>query len=535
MSWQTGTATDYLDMLDQVVEIATSDHVTTAAVNAGGTGYTVGDILTVVGGTSTHVSTLEVTTVSGGVITGVRIQTGGAYTADPTLTANAVTGGTGTGATMDLTMLTSTYTVKRRSKEAVSATIAAGGTGYTVGDDITLVDGAAGIRGDVSDAAGVAAVFNVDTVSGGVVTAVSLVTAGNYEETPTNPVATTGGTGTGCTLTVTYQDAATQDQVLILESTGDSGTDTIITGLKTFNRVDVSTFETVYNWAAFGMTAYNAGLVFEDQPELSPGVETDGTVSTTNGGAFVPLKTSDAFNISFWMSVTGNRIILVCKVEDAIVTHYSSMYVGFHNPFATTAEDPYPIYIAGCTGRDNSLYTDTTMGRVSTLVECMTVLSRPGPAFFRLANVWTALRNGSVTDSGSPTRNADRDFTVWPYGEPTLSPETDDVITIDIVTAVQWNDIIPQSGVPGSPNVQMQPTPQTGDDARVLVPATLIASDNPAGQPKVYFPIGEIDNVFWVTGVGLSPEDTFDIGDDRYIVFTGNQSEVFSFFAVKAE
>ena len=80
---------------------------------------------------------------------------------------------------------------------AVSATVAAGGTGYTVGDDMTVSGGTSSV----------AAVFNVDAVSGGVVTAVSLVTGGAYTVEPTNPASTTGGTGTGCTLNVTYDKA----------------------------------------------------------------------------------------------------------------------------------------------------------------------------------------------------------------------------------------------------------------------------------------------------------------------------------------
>lgn len=104
MAFVTATATDYKDLLDQLLEIITNDYVTTAAVNAGGTGYVVDDILTVAGGTSTHTATLRVTSVSGGVIDGIQVEQHGAYSADPTLTANAVTGGTGSSATIDLTM-----------------------------------------------------------------------------------------------------------------------------------------------------------------------------------------------------------------------------------------------------------------------------------------------------------------------------------------------------------------------------------------------------------------------------------------------
>jgi hypothetical protein len=77
--------------------------VASAVVNAGGTGYAVGNTLTVAGGTGTA-ATLRVATVNSGVIQTVSVLTGGLYTADPSTTANAVTGGDGTAATMNLTM-----------------------------------------------------------------------------------------------------------------------------------------------------------------------------------------------------------------------------------------------------------------------------------------------------------------------------------------------------------------------------------------------------------------------------------------------
>jgi len=77
---------------------------------------------------------------------------------------------------------------------AFAGTVVSGGTDYTVGDQLTLVGGT---FSEVT-------VFNVDTVSGGVVIAVSVVTPGTYSKSPANPVSTTGGTGTGCTLNVTF-------------------------------------------------------------------------------------------------------------------------------------------------------------------------------------------------------------------------------------------------------------------------------------------------------------------------------------------
>jgi len=80
-----------------------SKRVTVATVNAGGSGYTNGDVLTVSGGTSTVAAQLTVTGVSGGAITSVSISNSGAYTVNPSTPAS-VTGGTGTGATFNLTL-----------------------------------------------------------------------------------------------------------------------------------------------------------------------------------------------------------------------------------------------------------------------------------------------------------------------------------------------------------------------------------------------------------------------------------------------
>jgi hypothetical protein len=84
---------------------------------------------------------------------------------------------------------------------ALSAAVAAGGTGYKVGDQLTLSGGTNIAR---------AAIFRVTKVDpGGVVTAVELFLnrSGGYTVKPGNPVSTTtNGAGAGCTLTVTWQD-----------------------------------------------------------------------------------------------------------------------------------------------------------------------------------------------------------------------------------------------------------------------------------------------------------------------------------------
>jgi len=78
---------------------------TAAAVSAGGTGYTVGDVLTVAGGTRSISVELTVATVGGGgAITGVTISNTGKYSTPPSNPAS-VTGGTGSGATINVTFV----------------------------------------------------------------------------------------------------------------------------------------------------------------------------------------------------------------------------------------------------------------------------------------------------------------------------------------------------------------------------------------------------------------------------------------------
>ncbi len=105
-----------------ILDIITGDHVATMAVNAGGTGYAVGDTFRLTTGTAKGVGANlnafeargEVTAVSGGVVTAVKIQSAGAYSVDPTLSGGAtetITGAGDDGLTIDVTMQGALWTV----------------------------------------------------------------------------------------------------------------------------------------------------------------------------------------------------------------------------------------------------------------------------------------------------------------------------------------------------------------------------------------------------------------------------------------
>lgn len=116
--------------------------VATATVNAGGSGYVAGEVITLTGGTANRQPKLTVTTVSAGAVTGVTITDNGDYTAFPSST-NTPTGvaqgsstGSGTGATFNLF-------IGGASQSVVAENIAFGGFGNTAGS-VGVIVGANG-------------------------------------------------------------------------------------------------------------------------------------------------------------------------------------------------------------------------------------------------------------------------------------------------------------------------------------------------------------------------------------------------------
>ena len=95
----------------QATATVTIGLINVTSIANGGTGYTVGNTLTISGGTFTVACQLTVTAVSGGVITAASVATGGSYTVAPTNPVS-VTGGSGSGATFNLTFgLTTSFTI----------------------------------------------------------------------------------------------------------------------------------------------------------------------------------------------------------------------------------------------------------------------------------------------------------------------------------------------------------------------------------------------------------------------------------------
>jgi len=191
------------------------DHVSSALINSGGSGHVVNDIITMnlgPGGAGTA-CTIRVTSEVLGVIDGISVETSGIYSAQPVPTTGitqASSTGSGVGFTADLTFTAERVdimTVKMimdaiTAGRVIDVAIGAGGSAYVVGDEITLADPGDTVL-DTFEAR-----FEVTSVAAGVVDGIRMVSCGAYSllhDMSGAAVATTGGTGTGLTVTLTVE------------------------------------------------------------------------------------------------------------------------------------------------------------------------------------------------------------------------------------------------------------------------------------------------------------------------------------------
>lgn len=184
---------------------------------SGGTLYAVGDVLTLVGlgaGTAATVTVATVDAPETGVITGVTLTTGGAYTSVTDLTTLATTTNSedGSGATITVTDL-----------KIASITITEKGSGYTSAPAVTISGTATGTAVLEADTGAIGSVTNnenaiqmVAFLTGGSAVAVDII-----KQVSTNRYKVTDGTRTGIVaLTATEADAAGEGSILATDSAG---------------------------------------------------------------------------------------------------------------------------------------------------------------------------------------------------------------------------------------------------------------------------------------------------------------------------
>lgn len=442
------TATDYDDALLRLVDLAVNNNAIAVAINAGGTGYTVGDILTVSGGTvvSSLTLTLEVTSETGGVIDGIRIFNCGAYSSNPGNPV-AVTGGTGADdATFNMTFSTQNWTLNRNVASSTSTI-----------DFIAIQNGAGGTQ--------------------------------------------------------------VLEREIQLQGPGNAGADEIYIGFLGVR----DTIATSFSWHLAGFTGFGTLLDYADQPGFS-------YTEPNEIPAFVALSSGA---IECWFHVTPRSLKGVCRMG----TTYTNFITGFLNPYATPTEFPYPLYIGGSTGKWNELFATSGVAH-SGLCDPKASESGAGGNARGNAGLRTTAGNWADVfnweDNGASTRIADNIRNVYPCGAlgggQSFQPEEDEFLPN--VNTNNWDAMIPSQGFPIAQAVNLFPSQDSGGDLTNLF-ATYVWERSPT-----FTIFGELDDVFWGSTIGANivSEDRVIVGGEYFRAFQqGNLSDPTTFVFLRED
>lgn len=263
---------------------------------------------------------------------------------------------------------------------------------------------------------------------------------------------------------------------LIMQGPGFGAGYEVEVGIKTFE----SPVDNTYCWQCYGFTAYDSSRILENMVNISAPVYT----RLWNAG------------ITFWMSITDRRIIVVAKCSNT----YHSLYMGFFDPFSSPVEYPYPYYLAA---------DASTVGPFGALDDTVHGIAAPaaGAGYIRAADGnWRSccVHNGAggfVGFSGST-------YTIWP-------------------SLVPGNNAAGQFGYP--PGARFQAQPGT-TDVFPMFNCYIFAMFNKGGV------LGVLEGVYWTAGNALSAEQELTVDADTYQVFIEISRSIespTSFYAVK--
>lgn len=511
------------DMLCGLVAMATSQHVASVAVNNGGSGYTVGDVVELTHAGAYHPARFEVTTVSAGAITGLKILDNGAF-----------------------------------SNRVASVALVGGGTGYAVGDILRFTGGTytefAKIR--------------VDAVTAGNATAISLIeTGGAYSIAPGTATSSDVGVGSGTGLTATptmtgltgtaalaVTGTATVDIVLvesgwsaleasqnqnnysvngiddekevILRGTSSTSNEPLI-GIRSYT--NTQGINTHYGWVLTMMDFYSPSLAFGEQQNQQPRAFPD----DSDGSYLLMFDNAQ----EYWMRLDGRHCQVVVKAVGTTTTGYNHCYLGLLEPMGTTTEMPYAGYVQGCTG--NGFQTADNNG---TGVTGPTELVGPNhtlvPAYVRFEDSnWWGVANSTGT-------TASRVNVVSPLGAPTTMSGSDPLHRETVaINPSMANDNISRRGL-GTPESVIMPA--LGTDEILLWPCTVISTANGTNDTggsttnNAYtLPRGDVSGIFWcpataADGSALVAEDEIVVDGQDHILFqNATRSERYSYFALR--
>lgn len=125
----------------------------------------------------------------------------------------------------------------------------------------------------------------------------------------------------------------------VWQAPGNNGSSQIYVGAHAFRRADTDYF----NWELAAFDGYSPSATFYGQPGAHVRL-------------YLPLWNS---TIPYWFVADGRRAIVVAKVSG----NYEVAYLGFHDPYFTPAQLPYPICLGGsmALGANQPTWNDATL------------------------------------------------------------------------------------------------------------------------------------------------------------------------------
>ena len=536
-------ATGYRDLFVKKVAMMTSQNVATVAINNQGTGgtYVVGDIVTLTHAGAMLDARFEVTAVTAGQIDTLRIDTNGAFS---NRFASAVVGGAaGSGYSVGDILELQGGTQREKGKVRVATlsgsavatvTVFESGGAYSAApgaNDATIGIGPAAFAGD--DVATITA-----TMTGLIgLTNLAVTGGGGSGATVDITLAQTGWTVDGRNTNNRTENALTDEKEVVLVGDAVGLTNKPYVGMISWTAP--SSGDTLFGIALYGMVAHNASIAFKDQPGLSPNLSS-GDVLADNG-AYLPTDKNDAQETNFWLSVDDRRILGEININPAAAATDDGRYMNFHmglmNGYATETENPYPMFIFG-PSRVISVDPTSSTVNISCMPELASFTGVSGTAFFYVAetSTWVTLRHSANLIQ----TNVDQ--VMFPFGKLTsISTGSDpNKITAEgiIESSEDWSN-----AERASPSIKLLPVPGTAD-LPFLWPCNILYRPGGTVLNEILdTPRGELRGLFWVSGVDEAgvkivnfSEDIVTVGSDRYRVFhTHTHIQPYHYYAIKED
>lgn len=514
-------ATDYRDGTTKWITMMTSRHMELVVINAGGTGYVVGEVITVTHAGAYLDFRAEVMAESAGVVTELLITSSGAF-----------------------------------ADRIASVAVDGGGTGYSVGEILEIQGGSSREPGKAI----------VDTESAGVITAVSVFETGGVYSTPpglsgaatlgigpnafagddaatldltmtgivgdTALATTASASGTGLTVDVTLvesgwsvdgrntnsyvNDTFTDEKTCVLVGDAAGRTNKPYVAFQTSALVTGP--DTRYATVIFAMAAHNPAIPIHLQANISP-VYNVSTGALANNIPQVLWNENQVQENDFWITVDDTRAAGVVNINPGAGTtddgKYFQWHTGLLDIYGTELEQPYSMFTFGSAIliQINPDLQNTLITSMAEMMGAFGAANSSGFFFSPQDVIWYPIIN---TIDGTLTA---RSRIMYPMGRPFGqggSPDGDSIAGEGpLETWADWSTL------------------NRGSSANLLLP---VFSDS---QPQIFLwplnvmqkfstplvgrdgPIGEVRGVYWLSATDENGDQITNFSEDFITIGTG--------------